>query len=191
MLGPGTPEVSKQKPVRGPSCPPRAVRSRAGFTILELATTMMALSLLAAVTIPAWFGRSSITLDNAARLLARDLRDVQNLAARRGEVLRIRFLEDGDGYQVVDALDRELPAPLGGGPYRRWYSIDAVFTGVSVISADFDGQRSACFDEHGYALSGGEVVLLYRGQTRRLQVVPRTGLVEIEGLAQRWIDTGH
>lgn len=187
------PPRQPHRPTRaGGACAPAGPRgSRSGFTILELALVLVALSLAAALSIPAWFGRSEVTLDSAARLLARDLRDVQNLAALRGAVLFVDFFEDGDGYRVVDAEGAAVPAPPGHGGFTRIYSRDAVFRGVRIEVADFGGGRRARFDDVGYAHAGGVVVLRYGVDARVLRLAEHTGLLEIHGLARPWIDSGN
>ena len=45
-----------------------------GFTLLELLIALIAISVIAAVAIPAYFSRSDVTLENAAVLLARRAR---------------------------------------------------------------------------------------------------------------------
>ena len=57
------------------------MRRRRGFTILELLAVVLLISMVAAVTIPAFFQDANVTLENASILLARDLRAAQNRSA--------------------------------------------------------------------------------------------------------------
>ncbi len=78
---------------------------------MELLIVLALLSFTASVGIPAYFARPSITLDNAARLLAKDLRNVQNRAALYGEQLEIRFDEEGSGYAATERFGESLISP--------------------------------------------------------------------------------
>ncbi len=46
---------------------------------------LAAMAVVAGLAIPAYFGKHGITLDNGARLLARDLRVAQNMASFEGQ----------------------------------------------------------------------------------------------------------
>ena len=113
---------------------PCAASLRGAFTILELLVLLAAVSVVASVGIPAYFSRPAVTLDSAAKLLAKDLREVQNRAALYEEALMIRFDEDGQGYAATDRRGQPLLSPYGRGPFVRDYDIDAVFRGVRVES---------------------------------------------------------
>lgn len=163
----------------------RTHEPRRGFTILELVVVLAALSLIASVAIPAYFARPAVTLDNAARLLARDLRETQNRAALYEEPLYLRFAEGGTGYRVTDARGESLVSPYGAGEYRRHYPVDAVFRGVEVVSAE---PRDVVFDREGRPRVPVTVRLAYRGEERTLTMTPVSGRIAIEGLARPWRD---
>ena len=76
---------------RSPASRPR----RRGFTIPELMIAVVAIAVVAGIAIPMHFGRSEVTLENAAILLARDLRAAQNNAAYMGRTMTISFDEEG------------------------------------------------------------------------------------------------
>src|SRR5215204_5902831 len=61
-----------------------------GIGLLGVVLTLGCVALLAGLIIPAFFGRHTVTLDNAALLLARDLRAVQNRAAHTGQKTQLR-----------------------------------------------------------------------------------------------------
>ena len=98
--------------------------SRGAFTILELLVLLAVLSAVASLGIPAYFSRPAVTLDSAAKLLAKDLREVQNRAALYEEALMIRFDEDGHGYAAticageITFLDGEPTGARPGGLVR-------------------------------------------------------------------------
>jgi hypothetical protein len=143
------------------------------------------------VAIPAWFGRASVTLDSAARLLAEDLREVQNRAAFRRTPIRMRFLPEGDGYEFVDDRDQPVRARTGDGPYMRRYSHDAVFEGVRVESFEVAPDGELHYDGLGFLEHPARIVLGFQANTRTLILEERTGVVTIEGLEEPWMDDGN
>lgn len=165
--------------------------SRRGFTILELLIVMLAIAIVASIAIPAWFNRSEVTLDNATKLLARDLRDAQNRASSLGEDLWFEFREDGDGYFVRDAGGHLLEGPLGEGPFERRYSGNAIFQGVTIPRADVGEDRAIRYDAEGHAFGTGSVHLRFKDDVRVVTVLPESGLIEIKGLADIWFDAGR
>ncbi len=162
--------------------------ARAGFTLLELLIVLVVLALVACLAIPAWFARSEITLDNAAKLLARDLREVQSIAAIKQETVRIEFLGDRDGYRVLDSSGQPLPSPSGPGSFERRYARDAIFEGVEIGRADFEGSPSLHFDENGFAQQQGTVMLLFGGDALIVHVAKPSGRVLIEGVVEAYLE---
>lgn len=161
-----------------------------GFTILELLVLLTALSAFACWGIPAYFGRPSVTLDNAARLLANDLREIQNRAALYEEELWIRFEDDGTGYRATDRTEEPLISAYGTGPFVRDYPVDAVFRGVTIEAVTPERPGAAVFDANGRPRGPLEITIAYAGETRTVSVRERSGLISIDGLDEPWIDLG-
>lgn len=157
------------------------MRHRLGFSLLHLVLLLATLTVLASVAIPTWFSRVDVTLTNAARLLAKDLRDVQDRAAFQHRALRVEFSHTGDGYVVVDLHGRPIEAPVGDGEFRRRYSRDAVFRGVRLESVEVGPNRALRFGPQGLALDGGSVVLSFEGARTRLEIEPTTGDLTLDG----------
>lgn len=151
---------------------------------------LVLLSMTASIGIPAYFARPSITLDNAAKLLAKDLREVQNRAARYEEQLEIRFAEDGSGYAATDRMGEPLISPYGVGDFRRQYPIDAIFRGVKIKEVHAGGDRAISFSAEGRPMESGKVVIEFRGKSRTVMIRARSGLLAIDGLDEPWIDMG-
>lgn len=161
-------------------------RPRAGFTLLELLMALVVISVVASFAIPAWFERGVVTLDNAARLMAQDLRDAQNRAAFQGREIRVVF--DEGGYRVIDTAGDPLIAPIGSGPFQRSYPDDATFEGVVIERIEFGSDRTLHYDSSGTVAAGGSVLLRFREDARVVSVQSGVGLIEIQGLAKPWED---
>jgi len=163
---------------------------REGFSLLELILALALITVVSSVAIPAYYSLPAVTLDNAAILLARDLRYAQNKAALIGEDTRVVFDEDGDGYRAVTESGSSLSNPVGGDALIRKYSADAVFEGTHIARLEGAAGFSLRFDRHGFALDQGRVELTYQDQVRILILKRGTGRVEIEGLSTHWRDDG-
>jgi len=150
--------------------------------LLVILVTLAAIALLAGLAIPFWFGRHEVTLDNAAQLLARDLRAVQNRAAFLGEPARVRFHEHG--WDAVDPTGEILSRYGGEELFVRQLDADAVFEGVTLRAIRFGDDAVLVFGAQGDALEAGSLELLFRGERRLVRVTAPEGEVLIEGLAR-------
>ena len=152
-----------------------------GFTLLHLILLLVAMTGLASVGIPAWFSQESVTLDNAAQLLARDLRDAQDRAAFQHRAVRVEFDSQGNGYRIVDSHGQPLRAPVGDGEFERVYSRDAVFRGVIIESVDTGPENAIHFGARGVALNGGRLVISFGDERRHMKIDVTTGDVTVDG----------
>ncbi len=139
-------------------------------SFLGLLILLLAITGIATVGIPLWFGQPRITLNKAVDLLASDMENVREWAILSHTDCRIEFDPDGGGYGAFDSLGNPLSAPIGEGPFRRDYDVDAVFRGVTIHSLDLGGSQTLTFDRRGLPRQGGSVTLAYRGATRTVQV---------------------
>jgi len=169
---------------------PRRGPRRGGFTILELTVVLVVLAVLSSFTIPAWFDRPEVTLDNATRLLARDLREVQNRAALYQTTLEMRFDDDGGGYTATTDEGAVLVSPYGARAFERRFDRDAIFRGVRIESRDLGGLDAIEFTARGTVRQGARFVVTYRGEQRVLRMRPFSGIIEIDGLVDPWVDAG-
>ncbi|MCA8981299.1 MAG: type II secretion system protein [Planctomycetes bacterium] len=158
--------------------------------MLELLVVLGLIAVVASLAIPAYYARPAVTLDNAAKLLARDLRAAQNRAASRHLAVQFRFLANGDGYEALDETGRHLADPGGGGDFVRSYSRDAVFEGVKLTCLDLAEGEAVLFDAQGFAQRGGRFLLSYRGEERLVEVQKGSGLLDVIGLDETWHDSG-
>jgi hypothetical protein len=154
-----------------------------------LVLTLMAV--VAGLAIPAYFGRHSITLDNAARLLARDLHVAQNMAGFDGVPCTVQFFDDGRGWRVVDKRGVVVARPDQQGPFERDFGVDGVFEGVRIEHVDFGGRREIHYDKAGRALPGGTLQVTFDGEVRVVRVFPLSGRVILDGLAEEYFDAAR
>lgn len=166
---------------------PTAARRR-GFSIFELLLVLLVLSLLAATTIRYYFSRADVTLENAAILLARDLRAAQHRSVFLEELSLFTFNAAGDGYSVTD--ERGVPAknPQTGQAFERLYPDDGVFHGVAIVAAVAGTDRTLVIDAHGMPDENLEVTLVYHEERRTVLMERGTGHITIGGSTSGWTD---
>ncbi len=169
---------------------PRRV-ARKGFTVFELLLTILVISMLAAITVPAFFSRPEVSLENATILLANDLRAAQNHSALSGRASFFRFLPNGDGYFVTSAEGNLVANPATGRDFERSYSADGVFTGVSIREAEAGHGGVLGIDERGRPVQDARITLSYEGDSRTLVLEKGTGRLTILGSTSGWVDSGY
>lgn len=154
-------------------------RQRAGvhgaFTIVELAIVLGVLGLVTTLSIRAFFSRSEVTLQNAAELLASDLRDAQVLAAIRRAPHEVVFHPDGGGYHVRAVGSTGEPHNV------RRYPRDAVFEDVELARIHVEGGGRLSFDALGRPSSDAVITVAQRGEARSVFVHARRARVDVEG----------
>ena len=156
-----------------------------------MVVVLAVMAIVAGLAIPAYFSRHGVTLDNAARLLARDLRVAQNMAGFEGQPCTFEFLDQGRGWRVLDERGAVLERPDQKGPFERDFTSDGVFEGVRIEHIDFGGQTALHFDKAGRALPGGSLQLTFDGQVRVVRVFALSGRVILNGLAEEYYDSGR
>jgi len=166
-------------------------KTKRSFALLHFASFLAICTTIAATAIPAWFGRGEVTLEQAAILLARDLRAVQNHAVISGQHIELEFLPESDGYRAVD--EEGLPVSLysDGIPLARRYNADGVFQGVHVHSVALDKKGPLVYDPSGFALNGGQVILSLGEDRVVITISTESGWVAIEGLSGPWRELGR
>ena len=161
-----------------------------GFTVLELLIILALLTITASVGIPAYFARPEVTLDSAARLLAADMREVQNRAALYRLPLSVEFPAGGSGYCGVHADGKPLSSPYPDGPFVRIFAADAVFEGVQVVQVQSPEGDRVSFTPKGLSATTASIVLGFDGETRTIRIRKGSGLIEITDLDDPWFDAG-
>jgi prepilin-type N-terminal cleavage/methylation domain-containing protein len=154
-------------------------RSSRGFTILELLFALILVALTATAAISAFFSRTEVTLDNAARLLAEDLRSAQSRATvLRCEVV-FRFATDGSGYESFDNDRKTRPRVNGVEGAKRDFDRDAVFEGVRISDVRLGGPDHLMFLRDGSVGAGGQVTIAYHGATRTVVIEPGKSWIRV------------
>jgi hypothetical protein len=173
--------VDEHETRAAPAAAGRARRVRGGFTILELALSLLALSVGAALSISAYFSRAEITLDSAVDLLVDDLRLVQAHAFNDRAPYDVVFAAEGAGYK----LERNGEAVKVPWFEERRYDAGAVFEGVRVSSLRTTPKDRIHFDDHGMPSTGATITLEYHGETRVIVVDEKLGLVHVDDAVVR------
>ncbi len=154
---------------------PRTAATGVPLAIVLLA--LLVLGLVAVVAIPSYFNRHEVTLDNACRLLAHDLRKLQNRAALDKQPVRLAF--DSDGWRALNAMN-ELVGGIGETvPIHRRFAGEGVFVGVVVERFELGEDRVLSIDARGLVSEHGEVELSFRGERRLLRIHRGSGDVAV------------
>jgi prepilin-type N-terminal cleavage/methylation domain-containing protein len=172
-------------------CGAASRRARAGFTLLELLLALLAITVVAALAIPAWFERHEVSLENAAQMLARDLRSTQNQAAWSNTPQAVVFPPDGSGWRIV-RWDPLVPAPIeeAEAVLVRDLGADAVFEGVRVDDVELGATRAARYDHQGQSLDQGWITLAFDGGYRTLALERGSGRLRMLDSTSHWVDPG-
>lgn len=164
------------------SPPPRTnTGDNHGFTIFELIVVIVIVTFTAAVSIWAYFARPEVTLDNAARLLVRDMRIAQARADLLHSPVTLVFHEEGDGYRIVDGTGDGMNTSLSSERIERRYSRDAVFEGVSILPLGLAAQGKVVFESERPKPATGSITLSYRRATRIVELEPGSGHAHMTG----------
>lgn len=168
-----------------PSVHESAARERAGFTLLELLLSLLAVALIAAFSISAWFGRSEVTLESAVDLLVLDIRAAQARASFFRMPVELAFLPDGRGYDVIDPAQGE-DSPLAPAVSARRFDQGAVFEDVRIVRIELGRSQRLVFNAIGEVLDGGRIELGYRNERRTVEIEPRTGRIRLPERSVGW-----
>jgi len=150
-------------------------RRARGFTLLELVAVLGLITLVSTVAIRSWFSRSEVTLQNAAELLASDLRGMQTRATIRRTPVEVVFNKDGAGYHAHDLGQADQQRD------ERRYPTDAVFEDVRIDSVRVEHGGALVFDAIGRPASDATITLVSRGYARTVLVDAATFRVTVEG----------
>jgi hypothetical protein len=155
----------------------KAPAGRQGITLFSILLSLCAVGLFALVAIPFYFGRHDVTLDNACKLLLRDLRSAQSRASLlKAEAV---FAFEADGWLATSGDGETLTRHGSSELIERRLSKDAVFEGVWLENIDFGGGAELTFDERGHAREGGKLEIVFRGERRYVSLEKGTGMAMV------------
>lgn len=160
----------------------------AGLSLVGLLLVLLVLSLGAATTVRWYFSNAEVTLENAAVLLAQDLRAAQHRSIFLGEPTHFVFLPAGEGYVVTDEQGELAQNPLTSEPFLRMYPEDGVFIGVTVVSAQAGDDRTLVIDGRGRSLEDLSVGLAFGEERRTVRLERESGAITIQGSTSGWVD---
>jgi len=191
-----------------PACSSWPVRSRGGYTLIELLIVIGILGLAGAMLVPHLVERESMTVQAAVRQVIADLSFAQSDALAHQEYRRVHFYADGGGYCIArvsdsdyaDAFDPDvadyIADPLKGhGEYIVDFAGDDRFAGVSITSVSIDGAGEGIggsgddlvYDPLGGTIragglpgTGGDIEITAGEHTYRLTIAPFTGKLTVQ-----------
>lgn len=165
---------------RGAALRARSAR-RSGVSLLVVLCSLFLVGLAAVIAIPAYFARHDVTLDNACRLLARDIRSLQNRAAL--DKVGVRVVFDRDGWRALNTSG-ELVSGVGEShPVDRRLSKDGVFSGVCIERFEFGADNALGIDTRGLTTERGFLVIAFGEERRSIEIERGAGEVIVESMA--------
>lgn len=141
-----------------------------GFSLVELITVMVLVSVLAAVAVPTLSSLGSTRAGFAAKLVLKDLTWARERAVATGTRQYVVFNPAADSYTLL-AEDRASPGranaitlsdPSSGQPFIRTFGAGET-AGVDIVSAAFDGGSEVGFDWNGRPLNSAQADLAAQG----------------------------
>lgn len=132
----------------------KTMRRCAGFTMIELAATLVIMSVLVALAVPRYANSlNHYRVDSAARRIAADLALTQNRARMLSDSQSIVFSTSLNRYHIPGYADPDKPTAtytvrLAEAPYF-----------VTLTTASFNGGPSVSFNGYGVPSSAGSVIV--------------------------------
>ncbi|MCC7012852.1 MAG: hypothetical protein IT454_09845 [Planctomycetes bacterium] len=154
-----------------------AASRRRGVSLLALLLSLCLVAVVAVVAIPLYFEQHEVTLDAACKLLARDLRAVQNRAAFHK--LGARLVLHSDGWSAVDTSGAPIEGLGEDQPIVRHFSTDGVFEGVAIREINLGPDSAIGIDTRGLVTQRGELVFVFGPDSRRVEIERGSGQVLI------------
>jgi len=160
--------------------------ARRAFTLLELLCALVLITLIAAFSLRAYFGRSDVTLERAVDLLVTDVRMARTRATFFTAPVEVVFAADGKGYAVVGAGAIVASTALGPPIPVRRFGEGAVFENVRFGRIDLAGGDRLAFDAGGNLTGGGTVVLCDADESRTVEFETTSGRIRVRERSEVW-----
>lgn len=161
-------------------------RLKKGITLLELIMVMIIAGILASAAIPRLRGLETVKVSSASKVLAQDMRYVQQYAMTRHLHTRIVFNLTNESYyaQEENAANSSawvnIKSPFTRANMTLDFTRDPRFAGTLIDSANFSGQTNVTFNWTGAPAGGGSVAVSFKGVNRTVTVENETGLVRLK-----------
>ncbi len=165
-------------------------RRRHAYTLIEVLITVAIMGLAAAIVVPNMMQGGTLGVQAGARMIIADLLFAQNEAMAQQSDRRVTF-DPADNSYKVEKFDTTTSAwvlehnpvlgdTAGAQNYEIDFDDDGRFSGIEIVSADFNGTTRVEFDDLGNPSSGGTVRLRFDAHVFDIKVAPFTGRVTVE-----------
>ena len=171
----------------------RGVKSRGGFTLIEILVVVVILGLVSAIIVPQLGSRTDLNAISGARQLTADLLFAQSRAVATQKKHYIQFSAAGNSYQVLDSISpiHVITQPVLQSPYQVFFNSGSL-AGVTLGTVNFDTQAILAFDELGapysYStvtstlspLNSGTVTVVCGSHITTVSVMPYSGEILVQ-----------
>lgn len=169
-------------------------RVRGGFSLIEIITVILILSIAALMAVPMFSSAANVQVRTAANVIAADLEYAKNLAITTQEAHFVTFNTATEAYDVRKISDTANPIghpTKSGAQFVTELSTDTRTSKVDIVTADFDAvsNNTITFDYLGGPYSGqgtasplnsGTITLESEGFTMTVTVEPITGYITVQ-----------
>ena len=148
------------------------------------------MGLAAAIVVPNMMQGGTLGVQAGARMIIADLLFAQNEAMAQQSTRRVVFDASDNSYRIqkfdstASAWVLEYNPSLGMGGDQQNYEMDfdedSRFSGIDIVSVDFNGSSTLEFDDLGTPTSGGTIRLQFEDHLYEITVAPFTGRVTVE-----------
>ncbi|MBX2851525.1 MAG: prepilin-type N-terminal cleavage/methylation domain-containing protein [Phycisphaeraceae bacterium] len=171
-------------------CRSTTTRTAKGYTLIEVLITVTIMGIAAAIIVPSMLRGGSLGVQAGARMIIADLLFAQNEAMAQQSTRRVVFDANDNSYRVekydsgATAWVLEFNPSKGMSRNQQNYEMDfdedRRFSGIEIVSADFNGSSTVEFDDLGNPSSGGSIEIRFEGHEYQIKVAPFTGRVTVE-----------
>ncbi|MCF7827289.1 MAG: prepilin-type N-terminal cleavage/methylation domain-containing protein [Candidatus Marinimicrobia bacterium] len=152
------------------------LKSKSGFTILELALVIAILGIISAISVPKIGEIITAVQEKAvAERMIEDLSYLRSLAVSHRDTTWMVVNQAQNQYGLYtgpNAGSRTLLADPQSGEYFI-LDLDSAYQNIFISSVNFGGSSEIAFNWRGRPSSGGSIVL---NSSRTITVIPETGM---------------
>ena len=149
-----------------------------GYSLAEILVVVAVIAIAAAVIIPSAVSTDDFQVVSAARMITADLQYALDEAITTQNSVTVAFYPANESYGLSNASGA-LIHPMTKSAYSVDFRSQRGFSGLDIISADFDGNASVTFDELGAPDNAGTVTIQAGPHLYRIEVAAATGKVTV------------